>query len=157
MGRKSFDLFAFSRRCEPEGMPRIMHTNVFPRELIDRGSEIVLRTELFDTQRTIHMDRSAPPPGEQPSRLGYSVGAWEGGQLVVKTTLVNWPYFDAIGTPQSDTVEITERFAVSEDQSRLNFEMTVVDPATFKAPAAIRIQWAPFAGSIQRYDCQAER
>lgn len=155
--RSNFDLVAFARRCEPEGMPRIMHTNAFPREFIDRGTEIVLRTDLFDTERTIHMDRSGPPPGEPPSRLGYSVGAWEGDALVVRTTLVNWAYFDGIGTPQSDKVAITERFTLSEDQGRLDIEMTVVDAGTFTAPAVIKGQWQPFSGSVQRYDCKAER
>lgn len=155
--RQDFDLLAFARRCEPEGMPRIMHTNAFPRELIDRGSEITLRTELFDTVRTIHMDRSEPPAGEPASRLGYSVGAWEGGVLVVRTTLIDWPFFDSLGTPQSENVEITERFTLSEDQQRLDLEMTIVDSSTFESPAVVRAQWQPFDGAIQRYDCQAER
>jgi hypothetical protein len=41
---------------------------------------------------------------------------------------VNWPYYDTIGTPQSNAVEITERFALSGDQTRLDFLITVRDP-----------------------------
>lgn len=151
--RRDFDIGEFAERCEPEGMPRIMHTNAFPRELVDRGSEIELKTELFDTVRTIHMDRNGPPTGEPASRLGYSVGRWDGGRLVVRTTLVDWPYFDNLGTLQGANVEITERFTLSADQSRLDYEMTVVDAATFESPATIRSEWQAFAGEIQRYDC----
>jgi hypothetical protein len=154
--RSEFDIGAFARRCEPEGMPRIMHTNVFPRELVDRGDTIELRTELFDTVRTIHMDLSEPPPGEKASRLGYSIGRWEGGQLVVQTSLVDWPYFDNIGTPQSADVAITERFAPSADQSRVDYEIRVVDATTFTAPAVLKSQWLAFDAEIQRYDCRAE-
>ena len=152
--RRGFDVGEFAQRCEPEGMPRIMHTNAFPRELVDAGTKIVLRTELFDTVRTIHMDREGPPAGETPSRLGYSVGRWNGGQLVVTTTLVDWPYFDNVGTPQSGGVEIVERFTLSADQGRLDYEMTVIDDATFESPATIRMQWEAFAGEIERYDCR---
>lgn len=154
--RRTFDLGAFAARCEPEGMPRIMHTNAFPRELIDRGSTIELRTELFDTVRTIHMDRSEPPAGEAPSRLGYSVGVRDGNRLVIRTTLVDWPYFDGIGTPQSRDVNITERLTLSPDQSRVDYEMMVVDATTFTATAVIEQQWQAFAAEIQRYDCQAK-
>jgi hypothetical protein len=108
--RASFDLFDnFATRCEPEGMPRLMF-NPHPFEFVDRGETIALRAELYDQERTIHMDRTQPPPAERSSRLGYSVGRWEGRDLVVTTTLVNWPYFDNIGSPQSDAVEIVERF-----------------------------------------------
>ncbi len=154
--RRGFDIGEFAQRCESEGMPRIMHTNVFPRELIDGGATIELRTELFDTVRTIHLGRTEPPPGTQPSRLGYSVGAWENGDLVVRTTLVDWPYFDNIGTPQSAEVAITERFSLSDDQSVIDYEMTVVDAETFDSPAVIRSRWQAFAGEIARYDCRAE-
>jgi hypothetical protein len=153
--RSGFDVVEFARRCEPEGMPRIM-INVFPAELIDQGATIALKTELYDTVRTIHMDRAAPPPGEPRSRLGYSVGSWQDGTLVVRTTLVNWPYFDNVGTPQSEDVEITERFTLSDDQSRLEHEMTIVDAVTFTAPAVIKRQWSAYDGTIERYDCQAE-
>jgi hypothetical protein len=151
--RRSFDLLAFAQSCEPEGMPRIA-VSIFPYEFVDRGREILLRTELYDTERTIHMDRSAPPTGEPHSKLGYSVGEWRDGDLIVTTTLVNWRYFDNLGTPQSEDVRIVERFTLSADQSRLDVEMTVVDPATFTAPAVLKTYWQVYAGDVNRYDCQ---
>ena len=151
--RKSFDLLAAAARCEPEGMPRIMIA-LFPFEFVDRGNEIALRTELYDTERTIHMDRKAPPAGERPSKLGYSVGEWQDGALVVKTTLVNWPYFDTSGTPLSANVRIEERYTLSSDQTRLDFAMTVDDSTTFTAPAELNITWDAYGDTIGRYDCK---
>ena len=142
----------FATRCEPEGMPRIM-INPHPFEFINRGDEITLRTELYDIARTIHMDRDAPPADEPRSRLGYSVGAWDGDDLVVTTTRVNWPYFDNAGTQQTDAVEIIERFSLSEDQTRLDFEVTVTDEATFTAPAVLKGYWLALGDSILTYDC----
>jgi Family of unknown function (DUF6152) len=151
--RGSWDaLDNFATRCEPEGMPRIM-VNPHPFEFVDRGSEIILRTELYDIARTIHMDRRMPAANEPSSPLGYSVGAWDGRDLVVTTTRINWPYFDTIGTPLSEAVEIVERFSLSDDQARLDFDITVADPSTFTSPAKLRGYWLALGESIPRYDC----
>jgi len=139
-------------RCESEGMPRIM-LNPHPFEFIDRGDTITLRTELYDIERVIHMD-VAMPVGAPASRLGYSVGRWENGALVVETARIDWPWFDNAGTPQSSAVEITERYSLSDDQARLDFELTVIDPATFTAPAVMRGYWLALGEAILRYDCQ---
>ena len=151
--RKSFDLLSAASRCGPEGMPRIMIT-LFPYEFVDRGNEILVRAQLYDTERIIHMDRTAPPPGEPHSVLGYSVGEWRDGSLVIKTSLVNWPYFDQIGTPLSNDVQIEERYKVSEDQTRLDVEITTTDPGTFKSPAIFKNSWLAYGDTIQRYDCR---
>lgn len=152
--RSKFDLYDnFATRCEPEGLPRIMF-NPHPFEFIDRGSTIALRTELYDTERTIHMDRTEPPANEAASRLGYSVGRWDGGALVVTTTKVSWPYFDNNGTPQSPSVRIVERYTLGGDQGRLDFEMTITDAVTFTAPAVVRGHWLALGGTIPRYDCR---
>jgi hypothetical protein len=152
-GRKSFDLLAAASRCGPEGMPRIMMT-LFPYEFVDRGDKILARTELYDTERTIHMDGKAAPPTEAPSVHGYSVGAWRDGDLVVETTLIDWPYFDQIGTPMTDRVSVTERYRLSRDQTRLDVELTVVDPFTFTEPAVIKNTWLAYGDEIARYDCR---
>jgi uncharacterized protein DUF6152 len=151
--RKSFDLLAAAERCGPEGVPRIMMT-LFPYEFVDRRNEILVRAELYDTERIIHLDRTAPPPGESHSVLGYSVGEWRDGVLVIKTGLVNWPYFDQIGTPLSENVQVEERYKLSEDQSRLDVEITVTDPTTFESPAIIRNSWLAYGDTLRRYDCR---
>ncbi len=151
--RKSFDMLAAAERCGPEGLPRIMMT-LFPYEFVDRGSEIRVRAELYDTERIVHMDRTSPPAGEPHSVLGYSVGEWRDGALVIQTSLVNWPYFDQIGTPLSEDVRIEERYTLTDDQTRLDVEITVTDPTTFKSPAIIRNSWLAYGDTIHRYDCQ---
>ncbi len=154
--RESWDMFDnFATRCEPEGMPRIM-INPHPFEFIDQGAQITLRTELYDIERTIHINRSEPPANEPASKLGYSTGEWEDGVLVVTTRRINWPFFDTIGTPQSEAVEIVERFTVSEDQSRLDFHITVTDPGTFTEPATIEGFWQALGDTIPIYDCQTD-
>jgi uncharacterized protein DUF6152 len=155
--RKSFDLLDnFATRCGPQGMPAVMIAPL-PVELVDRGNEIQVRAEVYDTVRTIHMDRSAPPAGTAPSILGYSVGKWDNGALVVKTTLIDWPYFDSIGTPQSKDVAIDERYTLSPDQTRLDVHFTITDPANLSGPAAVDSHWLALGATLQRFDCQAPR
>ena len=151
--RRSFDMLAAATRCVPEGMPRIMIT-LFPYEFVDRGTELLVRTEIYDTERLVHMDRTSPPPGEPHSVLGYSVGAWQSDVLVINTSLVNWPYFDQIGTPLSENVQIVERYALSDDQTRLDVEITISDPGTFTKPAVVKNSWFAYGDTLRRYDCQ---
>lgn len=74
--------------------------------------------------------------------------------LVVQTTRINWPYFDDIGTPQSETVKMIERLTVSEDQTRLDYHLTITDPVTFIEPATIERFWLALGETLPRYDCQ---
>jgi len=143
----------FAIRCEPEGMPRLM-TNPHPFEFVDQGETIALKSELYDLTRTIHIDAAAVADDQSATPLGYSVGRWEGNTLVVTTTRVNWPYFDNRGTPQSEAVEFVERFALSEDQSRLNYQLTITDPGTFSEPAIYERYWRALGEDLQSYDCQ---
>jgi hypothetical protein len=73
------------------------------------------------------------------------------------TTRVDWPYFDNVGSPQSEAVEIVERFSLNDEHSELTFRVTVTDPTTFTAPAAIEGKWLARGGTIARYDCHPAR
>ena len=148
--RETDDLAA---KCLPAGLPEAM-MQPFPIEFIDRGDTIVLNIEEWDNSRTIHMN--ADPEADVPhSRLGYSVGRWEGDTLVVETNRINYPYFNDQGIPQSEAVEIVERFTLSTDETRLDWAATLVDPGTFTEPVTMHDmhwEWIP-ANVIKPYDC----
>lgn len=121
-------------RCEQPGMPMVM-LQPGPFRLLRAGDDIVLHSPYFDTERTIHMDAGLDPAEQPASPLGFSRGRWDGDTLTVTTTRINWPWFDGQGTAQSADVEVTERFTLSDDQTQLEYRMTVVDPVTFTATA----------------------
>ena len=125
-------------RCEQPGMPMVM-LQPGPFRLLRAGADIILHSPYFDTERTIHMDAGLDSAEQPASPLGFSRGQRDGDTLTVTTTHINWPYFDGQGTPQSADVEVTERFTLSDDQTQLEYHMTVADPLTFTA-AATR-QW----------------
>jgi hypothetical protein len=128
--------------CVPKGMPTIMEAP-YPIELarLDNG-DVSLKLEEYDLERYIHMDGpSVTRELPQASPLGFSVGKWDGAALVVTTTRISWPFFSQLGIRQSPAVEIVERFTPTADGSRLDYEMTVTDPATFTRPVVLRQYW----------------
>jgi hypothetical protein len=142
-------------RCEQPGMPVTMKP-ITPIEFVDEGERILLRTRYFDTVRTIHLRPSAADAvGVATSHLGYSVGRWDGRALVVDTTRIDYPRFDTSGTPQSDQVKIRETFTVSDDQSRLDYRMTINDPPTFTGPAEFGRYYLALGESMEKFDCTA--
>lgn len=139
--------------CTPRGMPFAMR-NRFPIEFIAQPETIVLRLEMWDITRTIHMGEDAAGGSRQASPLGYSVGRWDDGSLVVTTRDINWPYFDEIGTLQSSAIGVEERFTLSEDEAALEYQITITDPNTLSHPAVRYGRWLWIPGEeIQPYGC----
>ena len=140
--RASFDPLADdpALNCIPPGMPGMMN-NPYPIEFVDQGDRILLRLEEWDGERTIHLAADAPSDDQPPSPYGLSVGLWEDNTLVVATTGINEPFFDDIGSPQSEDVEVVERFVLNESNDRIDYHVTVTDPATFVEPATLVGAW----------------
>ncbi len=141
-------------RCIQAGLPEAMLTP-FPMELTDRGDTIVIRLEEWDNVRTIYMQDASRPENLASPHLGYSVGRWEDGVLLVTTTDIDYPFLDDRGTPLSEVAEISETFEMSDDETRLDWSATVVDPETFTEPVALSIvhfEWRPEV-QIRPYNC----
>jgi hypothetical protein len=144
---------ALTVNCQPKGMPAIME-NPFPIEFIEVEGAIELHLEEYDTLRTIHMDVADEDTDHAPSLVGYSVGRWDGATLVVETDAMNYGHFDSVGIPLSDSAMVTERYIPSDDGKRLDFEMTVVDSATFTEPVTLTKTWLGLPDAkVQPYDC----
>lgn len=139
--------------CVPKGMPLIME-QPYPMEFVDAGDEIVLRLEEYDTVRHIAMSGAPGGADAEPTILGHSVGRWDGDVLVVETTGISYPHFDKTGIPQSPAVRTVERFSLTRDGSRLDYEMTVTDPATFTAPVLLTKSWGYRPNdAVHPYNC----
>lgn len=144
-------------KCVAPGMPALMG-NPYPMEFVPAGRDIEVRFEEFDARRKIHMGADAARPASVPlSPLGYSVGHWEDKTLVVETSRINWPYFDRSGAPQTRNVTINERFTVVQNGNRLDYVMTVNEPASLVKPFVWNayFTWNP-SEAVNRYDCTLE-
>ncbi len=142
------------RGCRPLGMPGAM-MSPHPIEFLQDADDIILRLEEWDAIRTIHTAVDDSTGSHDPTPMGHSVGRWEDDTLVVTTTHIDYPYLDEHGTPQTDAVEVVERFTLSADERSLNWAATVSDPGTLTEPVVAfttRWEWVP-GEELQPYDC----
>ena len=114
-------------------MPAILETTQ-PVELVDRGDRVLMRFAEWGAERVVYLRPGSGPPSGQRSPLGASFGRWEGSTLAIFTLYVDYPFFDARGTPQSKDVTVLERYTPSADGQRLDYRVTVTDDATFTRP-----------------------
>ena len=91
--------------------------------------------------RTVHMGAEHPADLE-PSRHGHSVGRWEGETLVIDTIGFE-PNISGLGlsVPSSPAKRTVERLTLTEDRTRLRYEVTVEDPMYLTEPAMLTQQW----------------
>lgn len=122
--------------CKPQGMPGFM-LNPLPMGFVDRGDQIDMQHTSFGVVRTIHLEGRSDPRAVAASDLGYSIGRWVGETLEVRTTRISWPYLDDDGRPQTEAVEVLERFSLINDGSLLRYSQTVTDPASLVEPMTV--------------------
>ncbi len=141
-------------RCIAPGMVDAM-ASPYPIELVQESDDIiVVRMEEWDGVRRIRMNSSEKVDTSPATPMGYSVGHWEDNTLVVSTDRISWPYFDNQGTPQSDAVEIVERFTLSDDERRMTWEAIITDAVNLTEPGVVRQGYEWVAGeAIRPFDC----
>ena len=151
--RESYDPVADNpiAGCAPKGMPYIMG-QPYPIQFMDEGDRILMRIEEYDLIRTIHLTEQATPASRTP--LGHSVGRWEGNSLIVSTTGILLPYLNNAGILLTDDADIVERFELTQDETRLDYRLTITDPATFTEPVTRGRYWLWRPGErIQPFEC----
>ena len=134
-------------QCMPMGFLQF-HQQPQPRMIIQTDKMILIEYEANYGLRHIYMDgRKLPPQGEpQPFWYGYSVGHWEGDDLVVETNNLRGadedsPYdgwLDVNGSPYSRQAKITERFR-RPTLGHLQIDFTVEDPKSYTKPWTVRV------------------
>jgi hypothetical protein len=91
--------------------------------------------------RTIHMG-AAHPANAQPSVQGHSIGRWDGETLVIDTIAFEPnPSGNGMNVPSGPRKHTIERLTLTEDRTRLRYEITVEDPAYLTGPATLTQQW----------------
>lgn len=95
--------------------------------------------------RHIYTDGRSHPPADElwPTRMGDSVGRWEGDTLVVDTVAVKPEILPAGSAPvqMSDELHFVERMRmVSHDELQVEFKME--DPVALVAPYEVTLSYA---------------
>lgn len=110
-------------------------------QIVTTPDHVAIHVEYGDDLRIVPLGKPHPPKALW-SRLGDSVGRWEGDTLVVET----------IGMPDGDRVrmaptllvsgdaKVIERFTPISDREML-YQFTVIDPKTFTGPWLGEFSW----------------
>ena len=132
--------------CMPMGFLQF-HQQPQPRKIIQTDKLILIEYEANYGLRHIYIDgRELPPQGEpQPWWYGYSVGRWDGDDLVVETNNLRGAedsefdgWLDVNGSPYSREAKITERFR-RPTFGHLQIDFTIDDPKAYTKPWTVRI------------------
>lgn len=134
-------------QCEPAGYPRVMLQIFAPlMRFIQTPKEIVEFFEWGHTYRDIWTDGRKPLEDPEPTYYGYSVGRWEGDNLVVDSNGFNdRTWTDPLGSPHSDQMTLHEVFR-RVDHDHLELVITLTDPKTYTRPWVsdkMDFNWAP--------------
>jgi hypothetical protein len=124
--------------CDPEGDGwRHQVSAPPPIEIEQQDDRVIIRYEYWNAERVVYTDGRDHPDNESPSRLGHSIGWYEGQTLVVETknlTPDDLYLPRSSGQLLSNNITATERYTRSEDGERLDLVWSIFDPAYFKEP-----------------------
>ena len=127
-----------STNCMPHGLPRLMIAP-YGVQIVQTKGLITLMHAVNHNVRYIHMDQKMP--AKVPVTFnGYSVGHWEGDTLVVHSKGISGAgVIDQLGTPHSDSLQVTERIRKIEGGKQLEDMMTFDDPVFYSQPWTARL------------------
>ena len=132
-----------------------------PSEISRQGDRIVMQHEFMDTTRMIYLDPATAPIDVQPSVAGFSLGRFEGDELVVETTnfsagvLLSHTSAGSDGVVHSDALELIERYRVDENGD-LIFSWEATDSKYFTGPIRGGVSLSATTLAPGTYDCEVE-
>ncbi len=151
---KPADEMTLQRVCLP---PSIVYAiqGPFPFEVYQTPGLIVFKYEYFDQTRLVFMDGRGHPPADAPhSKMGHSIGHWEGDELVVDTTNIAPSTITNNGLDHSGSIHMVERYRLSPDGKRLMATQWFEDPEVLDNNGARFIQWDKHDGQyVMPYEC----
>ena len=158
--RDSFYYYSDSpvAQCIAHPAPWVFNSELYVNE-IDVGDDVViLHGEYFGVRRTVYMDGRSHPENAERTLQGHSIGRWEDDTLVVDTRLfADHRIGNGPGIPSGAQRHVVERFALSDDGTRIILDLFVEDPEYLAEPLSARVEWI-YVPELQRYgyDCDPE-
>jgi hypothetical protein len=147
------DEMTIARVCLPQS---IMYTvqGPFPFQVIQAPGLLVFRYEYYDQFRLIYTDGREHPPADAPhSKMGHSIGWWEGDELVVDTTHLLPSTITNNGLNHSDRAHRVERYRLAADGKALEATQWFEDPEMLENSGARFIRWERGEDYIRPYEC----
>jgi hypothetical protein len=141
--------------CEVPGMPYAM-MSPYPMEIVNQGDRLLIRGEAYDLTRVVHLLPPTSSPALAP--LGLSVGRFSGDELIIETSRIDYHSYGDLGPAQSNQSHVVERFKLSPDGLKLDYEITVTDPVMLAEPWLWGGSFVYREGAaIRPWNCGADR
>lgn len=145
--------------CLFHGMPWTMLSRArnYVTEIVQTPNRVFLKTDGMDLFRDIHLDKTEVPANFGPSNQGYSLGRWEGDELVIETGgLIELS--DYVERQRSSEAKVSERWRLitnAEGEELLEVELYVTDPAVYKEAGYGRKRFRRMADGavVSGYNC----
>jgi hypothetical protein len=124
--------------CKPDG-DGLRHQVLapLPLEIEQHEDRVILRYEYWNAERIVYLDRETHPENVEPSRLGHSIGRYEGSTLIVETAQL-LPAVTGIPNDKplmlSPDARAVERYTLSQDGESLDMTLDIIDPSNFTQP-----------------------
>lgn len=119
--------------CQPPNGIRLMNM-VYPMEIFQRPGLVAVFAEWDHQTRRIYTDGRKPARDTERTYLGYSVGHWEGDELVAETTLFKGAMvLNQSGLTLSEDVVMSERWKQTGPDT-LTDTITLTDAKALKVP-----------------------
>ena len=139
--------------CLPLGVPRLALVGLFPIQIVQTPTQVVILHEYMSVFRVIPLN-AEHRTDVGPTYMGDSVAHWDGDTLVVDVTGFNDKgWLSGTGTFHSDALHVVERYTrVSKDQ--IDWEITMEDPNVLTKPWTVKTTLMLREGTrLQEYVC----
>lgn len=114
--------------CKPGGPRHITHGGL--TKIVQTPGLIVMLYEDL-SYRQIFLDGRPLPQDPNPDWMGYSIGHWDGGILVVESAAFNdRTWLDFAGHPHTEALRIIERYR-RLDFGHMDLQVTLEDPGAY--------------------------
>ena len=150
-------------RCDPVAIRRVWGAPGTPLQIARQGGDVLLRFEWMDVRRVVHLNQKTPPSNAPRGSLGYSIGGFEDGALVIDTAnysagVLN-QYVEEAGKPtrgllHSAALTSHERLYFDATRQRLVVEVDLVDSEFFTRPfSRATLEYTPSDLKIEPFNC----
>jgi hypothetical protein len=127
--------------CSPSSITRVWGESGMVNQIEVLDDTIIIRHGYMDTVRTIHLVTKTAPDGYEPSLTGFSVGHFDGDDLVIETN----GFAAGVLTPHagednlggylhSDQMHVSERLSLADNGNQLVRTYEATDAEYFATP-----------------------
>lgn len=130
-------------QCIPYPSPMIVAVPQHLNEIIIEADRVTIHNEFFDVERIVWMDGRGHPEHAERTNQGHSIGRWEDGALVVDTRLFadHRSTLPGTGLPSGAQKRVVERYALSDDGTRVWVEILLEDPEFLAESFSHTLEW----------------